>query len=94
MSKREKTKHRGIYKRGDNYYITYYVGPTKKEKMVGPRLSDAVREKFEREGKAKHRRYNVIENQEKMTFDDLFRLYEANGSNRFCYICDLYCIQQ
>ena len=82
MSKREKTKHKGIYKRGDIYYITYYVGPVKKEKMIGPRLADALREKLEREGKAKHGKYAVIERQETMTFDDLFKLYEKKGDKK------------
>ncbi len=47
--KREKTKHKGIYKVGDTYYITYYVGSKKYEKAVGPRLSNALEEKMERE---------------------------------------------
>ena len=52
MPKREKTKHKGIYKIGDDYYvgfrdgtmktsrngIPYYV---KREKKIGPRLADA-----------------------------------------------------
>ena len=50
--KREKTKHKGIYKVGNDYYVTYYDGTTKTfrsgvsyfvkhEKRVGSRLSDA-----------------------------------------------------
>lgn len=80
--KREKTKHKGIYKRGDNYYITYYVGKTKKEKKVGPRLSDALQEKIEREKKVRRGKYEVIERQEKMTFSDLFKLYEEEGDKK------------
>jgi len=34
--KREKTKHKGIYKVGDTYYVTYYVGPKKYEKGCWP----------------------------------------------------------
>ena len=49
--KREKTKHKGIYKVGDTYYITYYVGSKKYEKAVGPRSSMALKEKVERERK-------------------------------------------
>ena len=37
--KREKTKHKGIHRVGDTYYITYYVGSKKYEKAVGPKLS-------------------------------------------------------
>ena len=82
MSKREKTKHKGIYKRGDIYYITYYVGRVKKEKKVGPRLSDALKEKADREEKAKRGKYAVIDKQERMTFEDLFKLYEEKGDSK------------
>ena len=34
MALRQKTKHKGIYKVGDTYYITYYVGPKKYEKAI------------------------------------------------------------
>ncbi len=80
--KREKTKHKGIYKRGENYYITYYVGGSKKEKRVGPRLADALQEKIEREKKVRRGKYEVIEKQEKMTFNDLFKLYEEEGDKK------------
>ena len=52
--KREKTKHKGVYKVGDTYYVTYYVGAKKFEKAVGPRLSIALKEKMEREGVSPH----------------------------------------
>lgn len=79
MAKREKTKHKGIYKVGDIYYITYYVGSKKYEKAVGFKLSDAVKEKSEREDKARSGKYAAMEKQEKTTFKELFELYEKEG---------------
>lgn len=46
---KKKTKHRGIYKVDDTYYITYYVGSKKYEKTVKSKLSVALKEKMERE---------------------------------------------
>ena len=80
--KREKTKHKGIYKVGDTYYITYYVGSKKYEKAVGPRLSIALKEKMEREHKAKRGNYEVVERQEKTTFDELVNLYKRDGDGK------------
>jgi len=80
--KREKTKHKGVYKVGDTYYITYYVGSKKYEKAVGPRLSMALKEKMEREQKGRRGNYDVIERQEKMTFDELIQLYQREGDGR------------
>jgi len=80
--KREKTKHKGVYKVGDTYYITYYVGSKKYEKAVGRRLSLALKEKMERESRAKRGNYGVIEKQEKMTFDELIQLYQKEGDRR------------
>ena len=80
--KREKTKHRGIYKVGDTYYITYYVGAKKYEKGVGPNLSIALREKLERENKVRRGNYEVIERQEKTTFDELIELYKKEGDGK------------
>ena len=80
--KREKTKHKGIYKVGDTYYVTYYVGPKKYEKAVGPRLSLALKEKMEREGRSKRGNYEVIERQERMTFGLLVDLYKKEGDGK------------
>jgi integrase len=80
--KREKTKHRGIYKVGGTYYITYYVGAKKYEKAVGPNLSIALREKLERENKVRRGNYEVIERQEKTTFDELAELYKKEGDGK------------
>jgi integrase len=80
--KREKTKHKGIYKVGDTYYITYYVGSKKYEKAVGSRLSMALKEKMERESKGKRGNYEAIERQEKTTFDQLIKLYQKEGDNK------------
>ncbi len=79
---REKTKHKGIYKVGDTYYITYYVGSKKYEKAIGPRLSMALKEKMERESKGKRGNYEAIERQEKTTFDQLIDLYQKEGDGK------------
>jgi integrase len=80
--KREKTKHKGIYKVGDTYYITYYVGSKKYEKAIGSRLSDALKEKMERETKGKRGNYEVIEKQEKTTFKELVELYKKERDGK------------
>jgi integrase len=80
--KREKTKHKGIYKVGDTYYITYYVGSKKFEKAIGSKLSIALKEKMERERKVKRGNYEVIERQEKTTFGQLIRVYEKEGDGK------------
>lgn len=80
--KREKTKHKGIYKVGNTYYITYYVGSKKYEKAIGPNLSVALQEKLERENRARRGNYEVIERQEKTTFDQLVELYQKEGEGK------------
>ena len=80
--KREKTKHKGIYRVGDTYYITYYLGSKKYEKAAGPRLSLALKEKMERENRAKRGNYEVVERQEKMTFNQLIDLYQREGDGK------------
>lgn len=79
---REKTKHKGIYKVGDTYYITYYVGSKKYEKAIGPKLSVALKEKMERERKSRRGIYEVLERQEKTPFTKLIDLYEKEGDGK------------
>jgi len=79
---REKTKHKGIYRVGDTYYIIYYVGSKKYEKAVGPRLSNALKEKMERENRIKRGNYQVLERQEKTSFKQLVDLYEKEGDGK------------
>jgi len=80
--KREKTKHKGVYKVGDTYYITYYVGSKKYEKACGSKLSNALREKMERENKGRRGNYEVLERQEKTSFKQLVDLYEKEGDGK------------
>jgi integrase len=80
--KREKTKHKGIYKVGSTYYVTYYVGGRKYEKAVGNRLSNALREKMERENKARRGNYEVLEREEKTSFNELVKIYEEEGDGK------------
>lgn len=80
--KREKTKHKGIYKVSDTYYVTYYVGSKKYEKAMGSKLSNALREKVERERKGKRGIYEVLERQEKTGFNQLVDLYEKEGDGK------------
>ena len=80
--KREKTKHKGIYKVNGVYYITYYNGPKKIEKAVGPKLSVALEEKKEREKKVRCGKYEVIDRQEKTTFKELVELYKKDRDQK------------
>jgi integrase len=80
--KREKTKHKGIYKVGDTYYITYYEGSKKYEKAVGFKLSVALKEKMDRQGRVKRGNYEVIERQEKTSFKELVDLYQEEGDGK------------
>ena len=81
--KREKTKYKGIYRRASGtYYITYYEGTKKYEKAVGPKLSIALKEKMDRENRIKHGRYEVVERQEKISFDELMELYRKEGDQK------------
>jgi integrase len=77
--KREKTKHKGIYRVGSNYYVTYYIGSRKVEKAVGPKLSVALEEKKEREKKIRSGKYEVIERQEKTSFKKLTDFYQKES---------------
>ncbi len=91
--KREKTKYKGIYKVGEVYYVTYYDGSTKvskngipyfgkAEKRIGRRLGDAIKFKADMEARIKRGAYRVIERQEKITFDELIRIYEQEGEKK------------
>ena len=79
---REKTKHKGIYKVGDTYYVTYYVGSKKYEKAMGSKLSNALKEKMERERKGRRGTYEVLEREEKTSFKQLVDLYEKEGDGK------------
>ena len=80
--KREPTKHKGVYKVGDTYYITYYVGLKKYEKAAGSKLSVALKEKMDRERRVRRGKYEVLERQEKTTFNQLISLPEELGNLR------------
>ena len=80
--KRESTKHKGIYKVGETYYITYYVGAKKYEKAMGSKLSIALKEKMDRERKGRRGTYEVLERQEKTSFKQLVDLYEKEGDGK------------
>jgi integrase len=80
--KREKTKHKGIYKVGDTYYVTFYVGSRKVEKAMGPKLSVALEEKKEWEKRVRSGKCEVIERQEKTTFDELVSLYQKEREQK------------
>lgn len=82
MAVREKTKHKGIYKIGKKYYITYYAEGRKHEKAIGPKLETAKKEKAEMEEKAHKGKYAIIERMEKTTFRELVNLYNEKGENK------------
>jgi len=79
---RKKTKHKGIYKVGKIYYITYHAQGKKHEKAVGPKLRRALDEKRDVEEKAKKGRYAIIERMEKTTFRELMNLYKEKGDEK------------
>ena len=82
--RRIKTRVRGIYREGKEgrYYITYRVNGKKYERKIDGKLSDAVREKIERTAKAKRGRYDVLDRQEKTSFQELLALYEVEGDRK------------
>jgi integrase len=80
--KRTRTKHKGIYLVNGVYYITYYEHSKKHEKAVGPKLSMAVKEKMERESRIRRGNYAVIENQERISFDELVDLYKKEDDGK------------
>jgi len=91
--KREKTKHKGIYKVGDDYYVTFYDGtmkqskagvpyPAKHEKRIGPRLAAALKFKTDMEGKVGRGMYSTIHRQETTTFNELLDLYDKEGDGK------------
>ena len=82
MAKRECTKYKGIYKVGKRYYVTYYEGTKKHEKAVEGKLKDALKEKMSRESKIRRGVYDVVERQEKTTFDQLMDLYKSEGDKK------------
>jgi integrase len=79
---RKKTKHKGIYKVGKVYYITYHAQGKKHEKAVGVKLKRALDEKREIEEKAHKGKYAIIERMETTTFRELFNLYKEKGENK------------
>ncbi len=82
MAKREKTKHKGIYRVGEMYYITYYADGKKHEKAAGAKLEWAMKEKARCEGKGKQGKYAILERMEKTTFKELMNLYKEKGENK------------
>jgi hypothetical protein len=93
MAKREKTKHKGIYRVGETYYVSYCDGTqrtskngesyfVKHEKGIGPRLEDALKFKVEMQEKVKGGKYSTFEKMEKMTFRKLMDLYKEKGERK------------
>lgn len=87
MAAREKTKHKGIYKRADNYFIIYNDGTKKisknggeylvrREKRIEGNLDDALKFKVEMEEKIKKGSYYLHRRMEKTTFEQLMELYK------------------
>jgi integrase len=86
VSVREKTKHKGIYRVGDSYYVVYNDGtkrtskngeeyPVRREKRIRGNLDDALKFKVEMEEKVKKGQYYIMRRMEKTTFEDLMDLY-------------------
>ncbi len=94
MAIREKTKHKGIYKRAGVYYVIYDTGemktskdgeqyPVRCEKKIKGTLQDALKFKVDMEEEVKKGSYYIRKRMEKMTFKDLMDLYgkEKNGKD-------------
>ena len=87
MAIRQKTKHKGIYKIGDTYYVSFYDG-TKRvskngeeyfvrvEKKVQGNLDDALKFKVQKEEEVRKDQYHRIKKMERTTFDELMDLYK------------------
>lgn len=87
MGVREKTKHKGIYKVGDHYYVVYNDG-TKRisksgeeylvrcEKRIEGNLDDALKFKVEMEEKIRKGSYYLHRRMEKTRFKELMDLYK------------------
>ncbi len=87
MPSREKTKHKGIYKRGDVYYVIYNDG-TKRvskdgqeylvrcEKKIKGNLDDALKFKVEMEEKVGKGKYYIQRRMQKTTLEELIELYK------------------
>lgn len=82
MARRIKTKHKGIYRVGGIYYITYYADGKKHEKSAGNKLDRAIKEKARYEDKAKKGKYAILDRMEKTTFRELMNLYKERGENK------------
>jgi len=87
MALREKTKHKGIYKRGGSYYVIYNDGTkrisgsgeeylVRREKRIEGNLDEALKFKVEMEEKIKKGSYYLHRRMEKTTFDELMGLYK------------------
>jgi len=94
MNTREETKHKGIYKRGNVYYVIYNDGtfrtsksgeqyPVRREKRVEGNLDDALKFKVEMEEAVKKGRHYLLLRMEKTSFEKLVELYgkEKNGKD-------------
>jgi integrase len=86
MAKREKTKHKGIYRVGDHYYVIYNDGtnrtsesgeeyPVRREKRIEGNLDQALKFKVEMEEKIKKGSYYLHRRMEKTAFEELMDLY-------------------
>ncbi len=92
MPQRERTKHKGIYKIGEIYYVAFRDGTVrtsrngipyyvKRQKRIGPHLADAVKFKVEMETRVKGNKYELARVQAKTTFNELVdaSLNEGDG---------------
>jgi integrase len=90
---REKTKHKGIYKRGSHYYVVYNDGtqktgkggevyPVRKEKRIEGGLDVALKFKVEMEEAVKKGRYYLLRRMEKTTFEKLMEIYGKEKNSK------------
>jgi integrase len=90
--KRQKTKHKGIYRRGNHYYVVYNDGtygesesgeryPVRREKRIEGNL-DTLKFKVDMEEKISAGKASVVESMRKTTFRDLMSLCEEKGEGK------------
>ena len=86
MATRQRTKYKGIYKRGKSYYVVYNDGtnrvsgsgeeyPVRREKRIKGTLEKALKFKVDMEEKIKKGAYYIERRMERTTFEDLIELY-------------------
>ena len=65
----------GIFKKGENYYIDYYVNGKRKREMIGPNKSLAKKALDARRGEIVRGKYKLPKKKERILFEDFAKIY-------------------